>query len=77
MNAPLSPALWPACLQGGTQFIPLTEALASLAPKQRQRLERVSLRIPGKTNSGEKLLHPLLYSHPRTGDPVLCLNLGK
>jgi hypothetical protein len=59
-------------LQGDTVFAPLTEIVHSLPPEQRQRWERLSM----CSDRRGMLVHPLIYSHPVTGEDTLCFHLG-
>jgi len=58
--------------KGGTTFCPLTEIVEGLTSERRSYWDR--LWMMSDRRSGPK--HPLIYSHPETGKPVLCFHLG-
>ena len=49
--------------EGATVFAPLTEVLAALPAETRARWERLYM-----VGSGGRVVHPLVYAHPLTGD---------
>jgi alpha-ketoglutarate-dependent taurine dioxygenase len=58
--------------QGDTVFIPLNELIMSLSEEQRNRWER--LWMVSDRRGG--IVHPLIYSHPVTGQKTMCFHLG-
>ena len=60
-------------LQGDTAFAPLKDIVHSLSLEQRRRWERLSM----CSDRRGKLPHPLVYSHPVTGEDTLCFHLGE
>lgn len=71
---------WPCPLQSrGTKFLPLREAVGGLSSEQRARWQHLSLPSPGKTAGGNLIFHkhPLLCTHPVTGEATMNVNLGE
>lgn len=58
--------------EGHTLFIPLTELIQSLDKDTYNTWNRAWM-VSDRRSSP---IHPLIYSHPRTGKPVLCFHLG-
>lgn len=58
--------------EGATIFAPLTEIIEGLSAEKRCWWDRLWM----VSDRRQKLLHPLIYSHPETGKPVLCFHLG-
>jgi len=58
--------------RGATVFCNLTEVIEGLSKEKRSYWER--LWMCSDRRSGPQ--HPLIYSHPETGLPVLCFHLG-
>jgi len=56
---------------GTTSFAPLTQIVESLDQDQRDLWDRLWM-----VSEGERAVHPLIYRHPATGLPVLCIHLG-
>ncbi|XP_060562968.1 alpha-ketoglutarate-dependent taurine dioxygenase-like [Ruditapes philippinarum] len=57
---------------GNTDFVPLKELIEGLSEETRARWERLWM-LPDRR---DKILHPLIYSHPVTKQPTLCFHLG-
>lgn len=57
---------------GATEFIGFKELLDSIPEEMRARWERLWM----VSDKGEKLVHPLVYSHPVTGGSAMCIHLG-
>ncbi|CAH1244029.1 Hypp7203 [Branchiostoma lanceolatum] len=58
--------------QGNTVFAPLNEVVSGLTEEQRWRWEQ--LWMVSDRRGGP--VHPLIYSHPLTGNKTLCFHLG-
>jgi len=58
--------------ESATVFAPLTEIIENLSEEKRNLWDR--LWMMSDRRSGP--VHPLIYSHPDTGKPVLCFHLG-
>jgi len=58
--------------QSNTSFLPLTELINSLPEERRQLWERLWM----VSDKRQGPVHPLIYKHPETGQPVLCFHLG-
>ncbi|KAL4132736.1 hypothetical protein QTP88_009844 [Uroleucon formosanum] len=58
--------------KGHTLFIPLTELIESL-DKDTYDIWNKAWMVSDRRSSP---VHPLIYSHPKTGKPVLCFHLG-
>jgi taurine dioxygenase len=59
--------------EGATVFAPLTEIVEGLPEEKRRRWDRLYTMTRGRP---EYIVHPLVYSHPETGKPVLCFHLA-
>ncbi|XP_045178049.2 alpha-ketoglutarate-dependent taurine dioxygenase-like [Mercenaria mercenaria] len=57
---------------GATEFIGFKELLESIPDEMRKRWERLWM----VSDKGDKLIHPLVYPHPVTGNPAMCIHLG-
>lgn len=57
---------------GATEFIGFKELLDSIPADMRARWDRLWM----VSDKGKKLVHPLVYPHPVTGLPVMCIHLG-
>jgi len=57
---------------GATCFIPLTQLLEGVEDEKRKLWDR--LWMVSDRRSGP--VHPVIYRHPLTGKPVMCLHLG-
>lgn len=58
--------------KGNTVFFPLNELIMALPEEKLYRWERLWMVSDRRTNR----IHPLLYSHPVTGQKVMCFHLG-
>lgn len=58
--------------KGPTTFLPLADVIGRMPPEQRAKWER--LWMCSDRRSGP--VHPVIYKHPRTGLPTMCLHLG-
>mmetsp|Transcript_39918 Transcript_39918/g.113214 ORF Transcript_39918/g.113214 Transcript_39918/m.113214 type:complete len:310 (-) Transcript_39918:215-1144(-) len=58
--------------KGATTFLPLAEVIERMPEEQRSKWERLWM-CSGR-QSGP--VHPVIYKHPRTGRPTMCLHLG-
>lgn len=58
--------------QGDTIFAPLSEVIESLPQEQRNKWERLHM-LSDRRNQSVK---PLIYSHPLSGKPTMCLHTG-
>lgn len=67
----------PSVTQGGTQFVGLAEVVRSMSSEQRARYERLSQMVPYRKQRRGWFVHPLIYSHPATGEVTMNLNLGE
>ncbi|KAK9806936.1 hypothetical protein WJX72_008011 [[Myrmecia] bisecta] len=59
-------------LEGATVFAPLREVIKSLPEDKRQRWERLYM----SSDRRSKTTHPIIYSHPQTGDKTMCFHTG-
>ncbi|CAH1772400.1 unnamed protein product, partial [Owenia fusiformis] len=57
---------------GDTVFIPLNELLKNLSKEQFARWDRLWM----VSDRRGQLYHPLVYSHPSTGELTMCVHLG-
>jgi len=57
---------------GDTMFFPFTELIEHLPENTRLKLEKLWM----LSDRRGKLIHPLIYPHPKTGRPTMCMHLG-
>ena len=57
---------------GDTMFFPFTELIEQLSDETRCHFERLWM----LSDRRGELVHPLIYPHPKTGRPTMCVHLG-
>jgi hypothetical protein len=66
---------WKVIKDGNTWFSPLSEVIETLPPHIRAEWEKLYF-LSGNVGRGT-VVHPLIYPHPVTHRPTLCMHCGE